>query len=406
MESRLNKIRHPTYDLGERPFIVIWEVTRACDLACAHCRAAAMPWPDPRELSTEDSIKFIDQVASFGRPHPLFVLTGGDPMKRSDLMELVSYATERGLPVAFSPSVTPLLTPEAIVRLKAAGLKAVSLSLDGATAAAHDSFRGFSGTFERTMKIWEAARDCELKVQINTTVTRRNLSDLPAMAHAVKSRGALTWSVFFLVPVGRGINLAQLSPAECEDVMNFLYDVGTVVPVKTTEGHHFKRVFIQRTILDRHGDAPEEILHLGPTYRALRAALEPWPQIRPGARRTPMDVNAGKGFVFVSHTGAVCPSGFFPVPVDNIRIRPLPEIYRDNALFRRLRDPSMLLGRCGRCEFQPVCAGSRSRAYGVTGNGLEEDPLCAYEPGTFPYPQEVAELVESARPAAFESARP
>ncbi|HYB90462.1 MAG TPA: TIGR04053 family radical SAM/SPASM domain-containing protein [Candidatus Binataceae bacterium] len=405
MDPRLNKVRHPTYNLNERPFLVIWEVTRACDLACKHCRAEAMPVPDPRQLTTADSLKLIDQVASFGPPPPLFVLTGGDPMKRADLMDLISYASSQGVPVAFSPSVTPLLTPDSIARLKEAGAKALSLSLDGAEASVHDGFRGVAGTFDRTMKIWQAARECELKVQINSTVTRLNLSDLPAMAHAVKELGALTWSVFFLVPVGRGVNLGQLSPDECEDVMNFLYDVGTVVPTKTTEGHHFKRVFVERTILDRRGDSPEKILHLGPTYRALRTALEPWPQIRPGARRTPMDVNAAKGFVFISHIGAVCPSGFFPVAVDNVRMKPLPEIYRESALFRRLRDPARLLGRCGRCEFQAVCAGSRSRAFGVTGNGLEEDPLCGYQPGSFPYQRDVAEMIEAAaRPAPFETA--
>jgi len=395
MDSRSKKIRHPTYDIGTRPFIVIWEVTRACDLACAHCRAAAMQRPDPAELSTAEALKLIDQVAAFGPPSPLFVLTGGDPLKRADLTDLVSYAAQRHLPVAFSPSVTPLLTPESIRRLRDAGLKAMSLSVDGACPEVHDSFRGFSGTFDRTMKIWETARNCDLKVQINTTVTRLNLSDLPGIAHAVKRLGALTWSVFFLVQLGRGTNLAQLTPAECEDVMHFLYDVGTVVPVKTTEGHHFKRVFTQRSILDRHGLSPDEFLTLGPTYRALRAALEPWPQGNSGGRRAPMDVNAGKGFVFISHTGDVAPSGFYPVAAGNIRSQALGELYRDSDLFRQLRDPARLGGRCGRCEYNSVCGGSRSRAFNVTGNGLEEDPLCAYQPGSFPFPQEASAMIAS-----------
>jgi radical SAM protein len=395
MDLRPKKIRHPTYDVGTRPFIVIWEVTRACDLACAHCRAEAMPRPDPAELNTAEAHRLIDQVAAFGPPSPLFVLTGGDPLKRADLIDLVSYAAERHLPVAFSPSVTPLLTPESIKRLREAGLKAMSLSLDGAGPEVHDSFRGFTGTFDRTMKIWETARNCDLKVQINTTVTRLNLADLPGIAHAVKRMGALTWSVFFLVQVGRGSKLAQLTAAECEDVMNFLYDVGTVVPVKTTEGHHFKRVFTQRTILDRHEVAPDEILGLGPTYRALRAALEPWPHVNSGGRRAPMDVNAGKGFVFISHTGAVAPSGFYPLAAGNIRSQTLGELYRDSALFRQLRDPAQLEGRCGRCEYNSICGGSRSRAFNVTGSGLAEDPLCAYQPGSFPFAQDAAALMAS-----------
>jgi radical SAM protein with 4Fe4S-binding SPASM domain len=226
----------------------------------------------------------------------------------------------------------------------------------------------------------------------SNTAVRANLSELPRIAHLVLERGAMQWSVFFLVPVGRGVKLEQISAAECEDVMNFLYDTGRAIRVKTTEGHHFRRVVLERTILERRGIAPESVLQLGPTYRALRAALEPWP-LSPRERRSPMDVNAGRGLAFVSHTGAVHPSGFLPFTADNVRTHSLGEIYRESPLFKSLREISELEGRCGRCEFAGVCGGSRARAFAVAGDALAEDPLCAYIPGTFPFQAELDELL-------------
>jgi AdoMet-dependent heme synthase len=389
-------IRRPNFDVADRPFIVIWEMTRACDLACAHCRAEAMPWRDPLELNTAEARSLIDEIAAFGPPAPLFVLTGGDPMKRPDLAELVAYAGGRNLPVAFSPSVTPLVTPDSIAALRVRGLKALSLSLDGASAKTHDAFRGVGGVFDRTMELWEAARASGLKVQINTTVARRNLADLPAIARLVLERGAMVWSAFFLVPVGRGIALEQISPEQCEDVMHFLCDLGKAIPVKTTEGHHFRRVIAQRTILERRGLAPETVLHLGPTYHALRAALGPWPSVRP-MRRSPMDVNAGRGFVFISHIGTVHGSGFLSVAAGNVRERSLSRIYCESPLFRELRDLSALQGRCARCEFAAICGGSRSRAFAMSGDVRAEDPLCGYVPGSFPFQAEVADLLRESR---------
>jgi radical SAM protein len=385
------EIRHPTYDVNARPFIVIWEVTRACDLACVHCRATATPNRNPFELSHEQGRRLIDQIAAFGPPPPLFVMTGGDPLKRDDLPELIAYAAHRKLPVALSPSATPLLTPKTIAELKAAGLVALSLSVDGASARVHDAFRGIDGVFERTLEAWDAARAIGLKVQINTTVAQRNLDDLPRIAEMVLARGALTWSVFFLVPVGRGLKLEQITPAQCEDVMHFLYDVGTVLPVKTTEGHHYKRVVLQRSVLEHLGVTPEQAGIVGETYRRLSSAHR-W-EGRGHVRRSPMDVNAGRGFVFVSHTGAVHPSGFLPLAAGNVRINSLAEIYRESPLFQALRDPHALEGRCARCEFAPICGGSRSRAYGSAQDPLAEDPLCAYQPGTFPYQAELADML-------------
>jgi radical SAM protein len=374
-------------------------MTRACDLACKHCRAEAQPLRNPLELNTGEARSLIDEIASFGAPPPLFVMTGGDPLKRPDLIELVAYAASRHLPVAFSPSATPLLTRGVITELKAAGLKALSLSVDGSCPEIHDAFRGIDGVFERTMAAWETARELGIKVQINTTVSRLNLFDLPRMAHIVRERGAMVWSGFMLVPVGRGAALEQLSADECEDVMNFLYDVGNAIPTKTTEGHHFRRVVLERTILERRGIAPESTIRLGPTYRILRAALEPWPSQGHG-RRSPMDINAGRGFLFVSHVGTVHPSGFMPIPAGNVRVQTLTEIYRQSPLFNDLRDTARLTGRCGVCEFAVVCGGSRSRAFATSGDPLDDDPLYAYTPGTFSYQADIAPLLNVSGPEA------
>jgi radical SAM protein with 4Fe4S-binding SPASM domain len=313
-----------------------------------------MPRRDPAELTTAEARDLIDEIAGFGRPSPLFVITGGDPTKREDLDEIVTHAVSRGIATALSPSATPQVTAERLAELHALGIKAISLSLDGSTAAIHDAFRGFPGVFDRTLRLWDAAREAGLRVQINTTVTRHNVGDLAFIARLLCERGAFLWSVFFLVPTGRGRLLEQISAAECEEVMHFLYDVGTRLPVKTTEGHHFKRVVLERDMAD--------------------------PNVASRSRRSPMDVNAGRGFVFISHTGEIFPSGFLPLAAGNARTQSLREVYRTSDLFRALRDPSRLKGRCGRCSFASVCGGSRSRAYAVTGDPFAEDPLCAYQP--------------------------
>ncbi|MER5871094.1 TIGR04053 family radical SAM/SPASM domain-containing protein [Streptomyces sp. NPDC002044] len=389
-------VRQPRHAVSERPFLVIWEATRACPLACLHCRAEARTARHPDELDGADARRVMDQTAAFGRPAPLFVITGGDPFQRADLTGLVAYGTSLGLRVAVSPSGTPTLTRENLAAVRDAGAVALSLSLDGSTAARHDAFRGVPGVFDRTLEGWRAARGLGLKVQVNTTVARESLEDLADIAALVRREGAMLWSGFVLVPAGRGGALEPLAPAEVEDVLHFLYDCGAVLATKTTEGHHFRRVALQRTVLDARGERPV----LGPLYGRLsaRAAeLGLFDGAHRTARRPPMDVSSGRGFVFVSHTGEVHPSGFLPVSAGNVRHHPLTEIYRGSALFTTLRDPSLLRGRCGACEFKPVCGGSRSRAYGFTGDVLETDPYCAYEPGSFPYQDEVRALAESMR---------
>jgi AdoMet-dependent heme synthase len=376
--------------VARRPFLVIWECTRACPLACKHCRAEAQRARPPGELSTAEAADLARQVAEFGQPRPLFIITGGDPFCREDLFEIIKSAVAAGLPVAVSPSGTPSLTADNLARIRDAGASAISLSLDGATAAVHDGFRGVPGVYDWTLAGWQTARDLGLRVQINTTVSAHNLTSLPEIVRLVADRGAMTWSAFLLVPTGRGRALDALTPAQVEDVLNFVYDAGDYIAAKTTEGHHFKRVAIQREILAEQRVDHVAALGLGPLYAELRAGLAPLEAagLR-RRRRPPMNVNAGRGFVFVSALGLVHPSGFLPVSVGNIRQRRLAEIYRDAELMRGMRDPGMLGGRCGRCEFRTVCGGSRSRAYAMTGDWYAEEPWCGYQPGSFPYPDQV-----------------
>jgi AdoMet-dependent heme synthase len=387
-------VRTPHHDVGLRPFIVIWECTRACPLACLHCRAEAQVERRPGELSTAEAAQLARQVAAFGQPPPLFVITGGDPFARDDLLDIVRAAVAEGLPVAVSPSGTPSLTEANLAALKDAGASAISLSLDGSTASTHDDFRGVSGVFDWTLRAWDTAHRLGLRVQINSTVSRHNLADLPNIVRLVAERGAMTWSAFLLVPTGRGRRLESLDADTVEDVLNFVYDAGAYIPAKSTEGHHFRRVALQREILDRRGVAAIPTLSLGPLYSSLAAGLESaMAGIPRRARRTPMDVNAGRGFVFVSHLGTVHPSGFLPMDAGNVRERSLIDIYRDAELFTGLRDISRLQGRCRDCEFVTVCGGSRSRAYALTGDPYAEEPWCRYEPHSFPFQHDVAELI-------------
>lgn len=388
-------VRAPRHDPADRPLLVIWEATQACALACRHCRAEAAPGRDPHELDTDAATDLMAQVAAFGRPAPIFIITGGDCFERPDLAELVRRGRELGLAVAVSPSATARLTREALADLQDAGVNSISLSLDGADAATHDGFRRVPHTFDRTMTGWRTARELGLKVQINTTVARHDVEQLPDIAALVHREGAMTWSGFMLVPTGRGADLGSLTPAEVEDVLNLFYDLGETVPVKTTEGHHFRRVALQRAVLEARGADHVAALGLGPLYQRLRARSVELGLLGTGERRrrSPISVSSANGFVFVSHLGTVHPSGFLPVAAGNVRTTPLTEIYRSSPLFLALRDRTRLEGRCGACEYGAICGGSRSRAYGATGNLFAEEPWCGYQPGSFPYPEDVEALL-------------
>ncbi|MDX1524571.1 MAG: SPASM domain-containing protein, partial [Anaerolineae bacterium] len=314
----------------------------------------------------------------------------------SDIFDLVSYAAEIGLVAAVSPSGTPLLNRENLLKLKESGTKAISLSIDASTPERHDDFRQVLGSFALTVNGWQIAREIGLKLQVNTTVTRYNLTDLPQLFKLVQELGSMTWSLFFLVPTGRGLQKDEISPAEYEAVMHFLYDVSKYISAKTTEGHHYKRVVVQRSILEEKGLPLEAYMDLHPVYYQLKAELdqivaEKGLEPRPTIKRTPMHINAGNGFVFISHLGDVFPSGFMPVKAGNVKEQSLVDIYRNAPLFQSLRDPSQLEGRCGLCEFSGVCGGSRSRAYAMTGDPMAEEPFCTYEPGSFPFQEELAE---------------
>jgi radical SAM protein len=393
-------IRQPAYDVNTRPFMIIWETTHACDLACRHCRAEAIPEHDPLSLNFDEAKRLLEQVESFGKPRPIFIFTGGDPFKRTDLFDLLAYGNQLGLVMAVSPSGTPLLNEANLRRVKETGAKAISLSIDGSTSERHDDFRRVPGSFALTTNGWQIARKIGLKLQLNTTVTRYNLDDLPEIFRLVLDYGAMTWSVFFLVPTGRGKAEDEISPAEYEAVMHFLYDCSKYVSAKTTEGHHYKRVVLQRTILDEKELPLEEYFSLHPVYYQLKAHLEQIVaehhiQPRETIMRTPMHINAGNGFVFISRRGDVFPSGFMPISVGNVRQKSLVELYQSSPLFQDLRDPAKFEGRCGLCEFVGVCGGSRSRAYALTGDPLAEEPFCTYEPGSFPFQAELETLLHS-----------
>ena len=355
----------PPFDFSRSPFIVIWEVTRACALACVHCRADAIPRRNPQELTTEEGLRLIDQVRGLSQPPPLFVLTGGDPMRRPDLALLVHYAADAGLIVALTPSGTAAATRARLTELKNAGLSRVAVSLDGPDAETHDAFRRVRGSYDRTMKIIDAVADLGLSLQINTTISRLTLPQLEPMAARVAEFPLSLWAVFFLVRTGRGASLDQITADECERVLNYLYDLSCTSSfgIKTTEAPHFHRVIWQRE-------------HARPVFDSAQV---------PGAKqrglRAPRSVTDGNGFLFIDHLGNICPSGFLPVARGNVRTDDLGTIYRNDEIFRRLRQTDALGGKCGRCEFRQLCGGSRARAFAETGALMASDPLCAYEPG-------------------------
>ncbi|RIK15875.1 MAG: radical SAM/SPASM domain-containing protein [Acidobacteria bacterium] len=374
-------VRRQRHDVHDRPFIVIWEVTRACQLACLHCRADAITRRNPGELTLEEGRSLLDGIASFPSPHPLVVLTGGDPFERPDLEQLVRHGTGAGLSMSLSPSVTPNLTPDRLASLREAGAKAVSLSLDGARAATHDAFRGFEGTYAATRAAAQQVRDAGFRLQVNSTVTRSTVEELPSLLRDVIELGAQLWSVFFLVPTGRGQQLQTLDAEQIEDVLHWLADVSRFIAVKTTEAPHFRRVVLQREVAAVAGEGLSP--GRGDLYRRLTAltarALAGVP-VRERPARPPIDVNSGRGFMFVDHTGKVYPSGFLPQVAGDVRVTPVTQIYRQAPVMRALRTPDGFGGRCGTCEFREVCGGSRSRAYAVNGDPLAEDPGCAYVP--------------------------
>ncbi len=374
-------------DFNERPFTVVWETTRACDLACIHCRAEARALRDPCELNFAQAQGLIQSVKAFGSPYPIFVLTGGDPAKRPDIFDIVKYARSEGLRVAMTPSATPLITRDAVRRFAEAGLVRLAVSLDGKDAAAHDGFRGVHGSFERTLKILDWCREFNLESQIHTTVTRHVLADLPALAAMIAARGIKLWALFLLIAVGRAarpeIRRLNISAREIEALFHWIYDLTKSAPFDVTprEGYHYRRVLLQRRAAELA--MPVEQLLAESNARSLTPS-----QVAPNAKatkilRAPLGVNDGKGLVFISHTGDVQPSGFLNLVGGNIHSQSLADIYRSSDSFVRVRDYEQLKGKCGVCEFKSICGGSRSRAYALTGDPMRSDPYCTYQPAAW-----------------------
>lgn len=358
--------RHPkmSFDFNERPMIAIYELTRACHLACAHCRAEAQPHPHPLELKTAESLRVIDEVASL-KPM-VMVFSGGDPLTRKDLEVLIKHGIEQGLHIAIAPSVTRNLTRQALTRLKDWGISYISLSLDGASPAVHDGFRKVPGTFQRTMQAIEWINELGIPLQINTSVARSTVGDLERVGQIVEDAHAGRWEVFILVPTGRATTEAMLKPEEHEKLYEYLYQMSLRLPhcaIKTTEGPAYRRLIQQHQLeQERKAETP----------------------IQPSQHRyTPKAVNDGRGFVFISHIGDIQPSGFLPIAAGNVRTDSLTEVYRHSALFRSLRDPQQFHGKCGVCDFHNVCGGSRARAYALYNDPLGSDPACAYIPPTY-----------------------
>jgi len=344
-------------NFNESPLLVIWEATQACDLACVHCRAAAQPERNSEELTTAEAHGLLEQIHEFG--NPLMVFTGGDPMKRPDLFELIEHSVKLGLRTNVSPSATPLLTEEVVDRFHGLGIARMAMSVDGHDAESHDSFRGVPGTFDRAMVALRRAQKLGLETQLQTTVTRRNIDHLYEIADLVEGVGGKMWSAFFLVVTGRALSQDDLTAEEYEKVFEILYNVSKrgKFDVKTTEAMHYRRYVAQRE-KNHKGESPD-------------AKKVVWRSA---------GVSDGKGFVFVSHKGEVFPSGFLPVCAGSIRERSLADIYRNSPILQSLRDTDLREGKCGDCEYRNLCGGSRARAYATTGNYLAEDPRCVYQP--------------------------
>ncbi len=354
---------HADFDMA--PFTIAWEVTRACAYACVHCRADAQHKRDPRELTTAEARTLIERLAAFGNK-PILVFTGGDPMMRPDLYELIAYATEKGLRCSLTPTATALPTKERLEKVRDAGIRRIALSLDAPRPEIHDAFRQVAGSWQRTMDILHRAQDVGLSVQVNTTISKHNVDILDEMLPFIQEVNAVQWSVFFLVPTGRAQASNMISAEQHEQVFNWLYDLSKRAPfdIKSTAAPMYRRVAIQRKRQETDG---KPVTFQGAGF-----------QYADGLNRPTKGVNDGNGFLFISHIGDIQPSGFLPLTAGNVRNDDVVDIYRKSQLFTDLRAPEKIKGRCGTCEFRDLCGGQRGRAYGLTGDYLESDPACIY----------------------------
>lgn len=319
-----------------------------------------MPCPHPRQLNFEEGKRLLDQIADFGDPKPHLVMTGGDPLERSDLFDLISYARSRGIEVSVTPAATPKVTREKLAELKAAGVDSIALSLDGSTAERHDSIRQVPGCFDITVQAAKWAGEVGLPLQTNTLVSEETCEDLPAVYQLMHEFPLMRWSLFFLISVGRGKELNEMDPAKGEALMAWCQDLVNVSPfqIKTTEAPAYRRV------------AHERMVGAGMSAEQMKAT-----SVHRG-----YGIRDGNGIVFVSHLGQVFPSGFLPLEAGNVRIQSLVDIYRNSKVFTNVRNVNAFEGKCGYCEFRKICGGSRARAYAHTGNPAGSDPFCTYQP--------------------------
>lgn len=344
--------RYQCSDTEHSPFILFYEVTRSCDLACVHCRACAQTQAHPNELSHELSKSLLDQIATFPFK-PLVVLSGGDPLKRHDIDQLIEHGTGLGLNMSMSPACSPLASATTMRRMKKAGLKRIAISIDGADARTHDTHRGVVGSFDEALRMIRDAGEIGLPVQVNTTIGPHNVHQVEDIARLLTSRNIVLWATFFLVPVGRGRHQERITPHQYEAIFEKLYRHSMVQPyaIKTTEAPFYRRFLLQR------GTNPQQ-----------------------GMMRAPLGINDGKGVIFVSHTGDIYPSGFLPKKCGKFPLDSVVDVYQNQKVFKQLREEESLEGKCGLCEYRKVCGGSRARAYALTGNYLAQEPDCAYQP--------------------------
>jgi radical SAM protein with 4Fe4S-binding SPASM domain len=383
-----------------KPRLIFWEVTKGCNLRCIHCRATATELSSPYDLPTTKALNLIEQVSQVSLP--ILVLSGGEPLFRSDIFELAQHATGRGLRVALATNGT-LVTKPVARKIVDSGVRRVSISLDGADAPTHDAFRGIPGAFDAALVGFRNLKDLGMSVQINMTIARHNARQLPAVLELAKSIGADALHTFLLVPVGCGVDIAaeqMVPPDEYEKILHWFYDrqLEGGIELKATCAPHYFRVVRQRRAAERragvmtppatprangHGIGPVEMTMPGSTGIALH------PHAARDANRHPEGMNAmtkgclaGSGVCFVSHVGEVFPCGYLPVLAGDLRKQSFAEIWEHAAVFQALRDPDNLKGKCGCCEFRNICMGCRARAFAATGDYLDEEPFCVYEPRT------------------------
>ncbi|HSY34873.1 MAG TPA: TIGR04053 family radical SAM/SPASM domain-containing protein [Acidobacteriaceae bacterium] len=349
-----------SHSYSDQPMLVYWEMTQACGLACRHCRAEAVSTPHPNELTTEEGKNLLHQIAAFNHPTPHLVFTGGDPLRRKDLFELIDEARSLGINVSITPSATTDLTLEVMTKLKAHGIDSFGLSLDGSNAARHEAVRGVEGCFDWTIAAAQAAASLGVPIQINTLVAEETVDDIPAIYELLKTFPVMRWSLFFLIEVGRGKVLQPISSERGEQLMNWIYDQSKIAPfaMATTEAPSYRRVALSR--MRASGMLAAEIERT-PVYRGF-------------------GIRDGHGIMFISNQGDICPAGFLPLTLGNVRHDQLQDIYRNAPMFQALHNPNLFKGKCGYCEFRALCGGSRARAFAATGDALASDPFCHYEP--------------------------